>query len=290
MAIEIVERPIPVISLKDFKLRRNDIKAQIVAAARQLGFFVLVDHPIGEDIIAEQITASETYFALDKQMLKNNYGFNREEKTGFESLNQRQPSTGLIDQKESLWLKTSSSYGWPSKEDAGDYSEKTEQFMLKCHSLSMDILDMLEEDLGFSQGTFRKAHNINDRASLTILRSLHYMPKPATNEEYWRCGSHADMSLLSLLFQKEGQGGLQICPGRDAITDWGMGDKWTEVPAKQYWSDDRYKSIWHQVAAKNEAEDARFSIAYFNNASSDTIIGGEGKYPARTAHELIEDR
>ena len=94
-------------------------------------------------------------------------------------------------------------------------------------------VDMLEEDLGFSQGTFRKAHNINDRASLTILRSLHYMPKPATNEEYWRCGSHADMSLLSLLFQKEGQGGLQICPGRDAITDWGMGDKWTEVPAKQ---------------------------------------------------------
>ena len=130
--------------------------------------------------------------------------------------------------------------------------------MLRCHSLSMDIrqcsvfcvlldiarstestyitflaVDMFEEDLGFPQGTFRKAHNIRDRASLTTLRSLHYMPKPATSDAYWRCGSHADMSLLSLLFQKEGQGDLQICPGREAITDFGMGDKWTEVPAKQ---------------------------------------------------------
>ena len=55
-------------------------------------------------------------------MLKNTYGYNRAEKAGFESLNQRQPSTGLIDQKESLWLKANTSYGWPSQEDAGDVS------------------------------------------------------------------------------------------------------------------------------------------------------------------------
>ena len=34
---------------------------------------------------------------------------------------------------------------------------------------------------------------------------------------------------LTLLFQKAGQSGLEICPGREVSTSFGYGDTWTKV-------------------------------------------------------------
>lgn len=51
-------------------------------------------------------------------------------------------------------------------------------------------------------------------------------------EEYHRAGAHADWDFLTLLFQKEGQVGLEICPGRESVTEFGIGDRWTKLEAK----------------------------------------------------------
>lgn len=135
------------------------------------------------------------------------------------------------------------------------------------------------------------------------MRQLHYLPKEATTTPYWRNGSHTDISILTLLFQREGEDGLQICPGREAFTDFGMGDSWTAVPARQgpivcnigdmmmYWSDDRYKSIFHRVVALPEAQPSRLSCAYFNHAMQESVIAGpQGKYPPKTAGQIMRDR
>ncbi len=34
---------------------------------------------------------------------------------------------------------------------------------------------------------------------------------------------------VCLILQREGQGGLEVCPGREASTDFGVGNDWTPV-------------------------------------------------------------
>ena len=52
-------------------------------------------------------------------------------------------------------------------------------------------------------------------------------------------------------------------------------------------SDDRFKSNFHRVRAQSTVND-RYSIAYFNQASKDTLIKGPlGKYPPMTGGEYI---
>ena len=35
------------------------------------------------------------------------------------------------------------------------------------------------------------------------------------------------------LFQKDGEGGLEVCPGRKVVGDFGMGQNWLPVQARQ---------------------------------------------------------
>lgn len=79
-------------------------------------------------------------------------------------------------------------------------------------------VQLFEDALGLEQGTFKKAIVPEDPESLSSMRTLHYLPSDGTKKDYWRNGPHADLSLLTLLFQREGEAGLEICPGREALT------------------------------------------------------------------------
>lgn len=69
----------------------------------------------------------------------------------------------------------------------------------------------------------------------------------------FRAGAHADFDVLTLLFQREGQDGLEVCPGRQLSTEFGFGDEWTPIRVERgaivinvgdqlmRWSDDRLK-------------------------------------------------
>lgn len=107
---------------------------------------------------------------------------------------------------------------------------------------------------------------------------------------------------LTLLFQKEGQSGLEICPGREVVTEFGLGDTWTKVELGpgdiicnigdllMSWSDDRFKSTFHRVKAPCEPGDyygERYSIPFFNQPRKDTLIQGpKKKYPMVTGGEF----
>ena len=68
--------------------------------------------------------------------------------------------------------------------------------------------------LGFPDDYFVQAHDVSRPESQTVARLLHYFetPKQAnTNGEVWhRAGAHTDWDLVTLLFQKEGQSGLEV--------------------------------------------------------------------------------
>lgn len=93
------------------------------------------------------------------------------------------------------------------------------------------------------------------------------------------------------MFQREGEGGLEVCPGRKVVGDFGMGAEWLPVEARadrivcnigdqlMRWSDDRLKSTYHRVRL-TENSGPRYSMAFFNQARTDIVIQGPNKkYP-----------
>lgn len=146
---------------------------------------------------------------------------------------------------------------------------------------------------------------------LTQLRLIHY-PPTVDAAGTWRAGSHTDIGCLTLLFQRDGEDGLEICPGRESHTSFAMGDVFSPLPAKTgqivvnigdmlsessilcwiicsvraltyskspvAWSDDRLKSTFHRVRATDVGESpSRYSIAYFNQGRRDYIMQGPQK-------------
>lgn len=105
--------------------------------------------------------------------------------------------------------------------------------MHQAQSVSEKLMICLARGLGFEDNYFVKAHDIARPESQTVCRLLHYFETPempnSTGEIYHRAGAHADFGFLTLLFQKAGQSGLEICPGRELTTSFGYGDPWTKV-------------------------------------------------------------
>lgn len=260
-------------------------------------------------------STSEAFFALPDDV-KAEVPWNPQN-VGWEKKSQIRPSTGAADMKESYQLQFGENMLTGGKGSDGDASlwisgqhlptfrEDCLRFMHRVQDVSNRLMICLARGLGFADDFFLKAHDPSDPLCQNVMRLLHYFPTPKTNDGtvHHRAGAHADWGLLTLLFQQEGQSGLEICPGREAVTEFALGDKWTKVHFEpgaiicnigdmlMSWSDDRFKSTFHRVKAPCEPGDyygERFSIAFFNQPSKDTLIQGpEKKYPEITGRQFI---
>jgi isopenicillin N synthase-like dioxygenase len=150
--------------------------------------------------------------------------------------------------------------------------------MEKTHKLSQEILSIFAEALGFPTDHFAKAHQITADDAQTTLRLLHYHDIQGIEfpPQYWRAGAHTDFDCLTMLFQRTGEDGLEVCPGREAHSGFAKGDMWTPVEPitgeivcnigdmLMSWSDDRFKSLFHRVRCPKigENQKERYSIAY----------------------------
>lgn len=85
--------------------------------------------------------------------------------------------------------------------------------------------------LGFPEDHFIKAMDVTAPDNLTQLRMIHYMASENAAGT-WRAGNHTDVGCLTLLFQRDGEDGLEICPGRESHNDHAIGDVFTPLPAK----------------------------------------------------------
>ncbi|KAM0811537.1 putative Fe2OG dioxygenase domain-containing protein [Seiridium cardinale] len=292
------ERLVPIISLRDFVNRKAEIRQQLVEAAESAGFFTLVDHGISVEEIEAQFAISKAFFDLPAET-KGKTPHDTKTNNGWEYKAQLRPSTGTYDQKESLWLMRNSA--WPNDVDVPKFRETTESFMSKCADISNRVLSCFSVALGFDEDFLVTANDPVKSDCMTQLRLLHY--PPAENAAgTWRAGTHTDIGCLTLLFQRDGEDGLEICPGRESCTSHAMGDVFTPLPAKtgpivvnigdmlMAWSDDRLKSNPHRVRAKDAGKSpSRYSIAYFNQSRKDYIMQGPlKKYPAMTVGEWFD--
>ncbi|EPE09746.1 oxidoreductase domain containing protein [Ophiostoma piceae UAMH 11346] len=311
--VKYVDRVIPRISLRDFDARVDEITAELVAAAESYGIFVLTDHPVPQSAIDAQFAAGRRFFDL-ADSVKDKTPFVTSANAGWEKNSQARPSTGCVDRNESYQMQFSDEHmagRWVADDDLPGFRNQSLAFMHACHSLSTKLMMCLARGLGLDDDqTFVNAHDITKPDIQTVLRALHYFARDAaapTPARYCRAGPHADWSFLTLLFQRPGQGGLEMCPGRDAVTDFGhgQGDDWTKIkPAEgeivcnigdllMFWSDDRFKSALHRVRTPTDpAVDYygdRYSLAFFNQPNSDCVVQGpKHKYPRVTGREFTQ--
>ncbi|WVW84412.1 hypothetical protein I302_106446 [Kwoniella bestiolae CBS 10118] len=297
---------VPTISLHDFDTRRQEIIEQLMDASTNVGFFTLSNHGISPEDVTSIFQLSAQFFALPDEV-KAKTALNGKN-AGWEKNTQVRPSTGTADQKESIQLQFARMEGlWPGDEDLKGFRERAERFMHQVRDLSVKVMECFAEGLGLPLNTFTEGTvdpGVGD--SQDVLRLLHYHSTEGKSfgPNFWRAGAHADFDVLTMLFQRDGEGGLEVCPGRKVVGDFGMGQTWLPVEARQdrivcnigdqlmRWSDDRLKSTYHRVRLPEGAESqgARYSIAFFNQARTDSIIQGpEKKYPPITGGQFIAE-
>ncbi|MBW8483103.1 isopenicillin N synthase family dioxygenase [Actinomadura parmotrematis] len=294
-------REIRRISLADFAARRDEITAELWDAAVEIGFFQVVDHGIDAAAARAAFDAAEAFFALPDDV-KARHALKKGLNAGWESRTQVRPSIGTPDQKESYQLTRPHMDGlWP--DDPAGFRTVLLDFEARCRDLAMRILSCFATRLGLDAGFFDRAHDPSADTYQSTLRLLHYYAVP---EEFrgapdrWRAGAHTDFDCLTLLFQRAGQGGLQVCPGREMTAQ-----EWTPIEPSEdavtcnigdmlmRWSDDRLPSNFHRVRSPGPDEDQgpRYSVAFFAQANKDVLIESPaGTYPPITAGDYIQRR
>ena len=302
---EEIEREIPKIDFSDYFNRREAISDAIWDAATDIGFFQLVNHGIPDTLIDEAFALSAAFFDLPEET-KLRLPLKPGTNAGWEYKAQVRPSTGTPDQKESYQITLPRMKGlWPGGEEIFGFKETMLAFERHNWTVSMKVLDCLAERLTFPSGFFTDGHDPDTPEYQSTLRLIHYLAmEDAKPDDFalWRAGAHTDFDCLTLLHQREGQGGLQVCPGRDAQ---GGATQWTDVPPLAHvitcnigdmlmrWSDDKLLSNLHRVRMPkpHESLGPRYSIAFFAQANKDTMLAGlEGKHEPISAHDYIQMR
>ncbi|WP_257098542.1 isopenicillin N synthase family dioxygenase [Pseudovibrio flavus] len=299
---ETVERSIPQIDMSDFDQRKGEITKALWEASTQIGFFQLVNHGIPGDLIDRAFEMSAKFFALSEDV-KAQYPLIGGTNAGWEYKAQVRPSTGTADQKESYQVTLPRmAQLWPTGEELEGFKATMLEFERCNWALGMKVLSCFGDMLRFAPDFFTGAHDPMSEHYQSTLRLLHYLEmKDAKPEDFqqWRAGAHSDFDCLTLLHQRAGQGGLQVCPGKDETV------AWTDVEPKDgvvtcnigdmlmRWSDDKLKSTLHRVRMPKPEEylGSRYSIAFFCQANKDAIIQGpENIYEPITAHDYLQQR
>jgi len=295
-------REIRIIDFSDFDQNRQRIGEELWKAATEVGFFQLSHTGIEQADIDAAFAEAKRFFALD-ETTKSHYQRPKGSNSGWESLAQVRPSTGTTDQKESYQITRTAMQGlWPNETTLPSFVQKTLEFEARCWQLAMQVLSCFAEKLGFETDFFTLAHQADADDYQSTLRLLHYYPSEGVEqqEKIWRAGAHTDFDCLTLLFQHEGHGGLQVCPGKEADSQ-----QWTAVlplpglvtcnigDMLMRWSDDRLLSNLHRVRMprKDEYCGSRYSIAFFAQANKSQLIQGPQKrYDAISAADFLNER
>ncbi|MEL6892689.1 MAG: 2-oxoglutarate and iron-dependent oxygenase domain-containing protein [Actinomycetota bacterium] len=307
-----VDRPIRVIDLADPSATQAETDAELWSAALESGFFQIIGHGIDTAAIDDAFEAAAAFFALSIDE-KSRWAMPPGTNSGWEFKSQKRPSTGTFDQKETyqVTLPRMGPLGlWPDDADLPGFESTLRSFEARNRDVAMRVLSSFARKLGFDDEFFAERHDPSSPHYQSTLRLLHYLPLDIDElpPDQWRAGAHSDFDCLTLLHQREGQRGLQVCPGA-AAADPSEPLGWTEIEPVagaitcnigdmlMRWSDDQLPSTLHRVRMPrpDEATDGRvgprYSIAYFAQADRDAIIESpSGRHAPITAADYLRQR
>lgn len=296
-------REVPRIDMSRFEARKAEIADQLWKASTEIGFFQLVNHGIPQALIDEAFDMTARFFDLPMET-KAKFPLGKGTNAGWEFKSQVRPSTGTADNKESYQITLPRMATlWPTGSELPGFKATMLTFERLNWALGMKVLSCFAMKLGFAPDFFTECHDPLSPEYQSTLRLLHYLPMDnAKPEDFtgWRAGAHTDFDCLTLLHQRAGQGGLQLCPGKES-------DEllWTDVEPLpgvitcnigdmlMRWSDDKLQSTLHRVRMPRADEylGPRYSLPFFCQANKDAIIQGpEHIYEPMTADDYLQQR
>lgn len=306
-----VDRDIRCIDLTDAADRQAEVDDEIWAAATDIGFFQVTGHGIAQEQIDAAFELTAAFFDLP-EATKQRRALQSGTNSGWEFRTQKRPSTGTLDQKESYQITTSRMDRldlWPTDDELAHFRAAMEAFERANWELAMRLLATFARKLGFDDSFFTERHDPSSPEYQSTLRLLHYLPMDAADldDSIWRAGAHTDYDCLTLLHQRPGQHGLQLCPGADAARrsdpDEPLG--WTSVDPTpgtitcnigdmlMRWSDEQLPSTLHRVRMPfpDEYLGPRYSMAFFAQADRDAVIESpSGLHAPITAADYLLQR
>ncbi|SCU91508.1 LAME_0E12794g1_1 [Lachancea meyersii CBS 8951] len=284
------------------------ISGPLLEAARQQGFLFVDGHDFSQEEVDALFALSKRFFTETPEDVKNQYAI-KSNNIGYthftnEQLDPRKAwdfkeafnfgninfKTGTFNQDDAAFngrARTPEDHENAVPEMFEAHRELISQTSRKLHATAMRILQVMSQGLEVEDPDFFTKKHRPDQASGCVFRMLRYplIRSDAVDADSYdatiRAGAHTDYGSLTLLFQREGQQGLQLQTG-DCEKDAQQG--WTEVPfvgsqhkglapplvvnfgdLLSYWTNGVLKSTLHRVkfSPGETRELDRYSIVFF---------------------------
>jgi isopenicillin N synthase-like dioxygenase len=265
-----VSATVPVIDIG--ALRSHDPAAlralaqAIGVAARETGFFSIVNHGVPERLVADVFVAAHAFFALPLAVksevgIESSPAYRGFARNGYEQFDEDHPA----DAKESFDIGPDQNL-WP---DLPAFRSVLQTYYGTLFALMIEMHRPIALDLGMEEHYFRP---FLERA-LAIQRLLYYPPHPGVFDGTLHgAAPHTDYGNITFLAQDDA-GGLEL-QMRDGT--------WIDVPpvagafvcnigdCLMRWSNDVYVSNLHRVV--NRSGRARYSVAFFGDPAADALV------------------
>lgn len=281
------ENPVAVVDISE---NSREAAEKLVEAASTLGFVFIEGSGFTQKEVDEAFTLSKEFFALPFEQ-KNQVPITANNQ-GYSCINQEVLNPELQrkgDPKEafnfSQFINGRPLHDVPKFFE--DHLSQVEALQVKCHDLCRRLLTLMGVGLKVDPNNWFAERHRPDEESGSILRFLFYPGQKSVDaEEQIRAGAHTDYGSLTLLFQREGQDGLEIL---SPVTK-----KWTPVPflpAKDnvhaapiiiniadllsFWTAGILTSSIHRVKFPPHAQASgqdRYSIVYFCHPQSSVLL------------------
>ena len=266
----------------------------IGVAARETGFFSVVNHGIPADLIAAVFAQSAAFFALPPETkarvgIEQSPAFRGYARNGYEQFDEAHPA----DAKESFDIGPDRNL-WP--DDLPAFQPTLQAYYDALFALTIDIHRPIALDLGLDEHFFAPAFD----QAIAIARLLYYPPHPGTFDGTLHgAAPHTDYGNITFLAQDDAGGlelqmrdgtwiGIAPTPGAFVCN---IGD------CLMRWSNDVYVSNRHRVV--NRSGRGRYSVAFFGDPAaaanvaclpSCTDEAHPPKYPPITYGEYLQRR
>lgn len=283
---------------------RAGFVADLGAACRETGFFLLTGHGMSKTLISDVFAQADAFFArpeAEKRLLdiRNNPHNRGWAAQGSEALDE---NSGVMDRKEAFnvgfdlarddpRVQAGEAFRgvniWP---DVPGFRDTMLAYYRAALDLGVALHGAFEADLNLPKGYFAPHFT----APMATLRVLRYPASDSAHGNTIGAGAHTDYGSVTLLMT-DGVAGLQVRP---------RGGDWTDVPAVpgayvvnigdclMRWSNDIYVSTPHRVLPPTQV---RRSIAFFLDPNPDSLIAalpgtGDAKYPPVTGADYLRAR
>ncbi|KAI3431223.1 uncharacterized protein J3R85_007957 [Psidium guajava] len=240
---------------------RPSVIGEVARAARELGFFQVVNHGVPVEVLDGTIAAVKAFHEQPMEAKARIY--RRQTETGVSFFS----NVDLFHSKAASWRDTLQIRLGPKIADVEEIPEVCRHEVLEWNQqvqrLGGLLMGLLSEGLGLSPGKLQELTCLETRVMVG-----HYYPYCPQPDQTVGLTSHTDPGVITLLLQDQ-VGGLQVK----------RGDEWVDVlpipgalvvnigDILQIMSNDEYKSVDHRVLA-NPSREPRVSIAVFCNPSN----------------------